>query len=304
MLEAEFEHSVSESRYLVYSTKDDVIEHLPRGDSKVFDTLRESLGAYRSKVGKVGRLFQTMTAARWQGDKRHGKVNPKRLASLRTGNLRVFKQKQQAKDIDTAVTLLIDFSGSMTTKKMKNAMRATIFLVEVLKFAGVPCEVLGFSSIPKRISGLGNDRSGTNWSRVEPIRTMIVKEFDEVYGGKVKDRLGYCLSRHMSPLKNRTPVYDAMLVAYERLVRRREKRKMFFVLTDGQPSQAGDSKVLRRQTKEFAEYIHNETPVELVGLGFGSDVSKYFPECINFGNKQNIVEIFEGRIEGVLGIKP
>jgi cobalamin biosynthesis protein CobT len=126
---------------------------------------------------------------------RSGKVNAAALSRLRVGDDRVFRRKQAAQTKDTAVSLLIDCSGSMHSgDRIQTAMSSAYSLSQTLERVGIKHEVLGFTTkgheLPVPISVLNEEqrRVGKNFSRVEPLWIPIFKGWSERLSSDVKKR--------------------------------------------------------------------------------------------------------------------
>jgi len=285
--------------YIVYSEGYDRVELVKEGPTILFDELKDALGPLNVHRQRIVNLFQTKTAARWRQNIPAGRVNSRRLAGLRTGNLNVFKTKVKSDEIDTAVTFLIDCSGSMQGAKVYRAMQAAVFFLETLAYSKVSCEVLGYTTLGLRIPGapatLGG---GMDYARLECLRHYIFKNFDEPYSGTVRRRLaGY---QHMRMGRNGDVC--SIRWALSRLAPRKEHRKVLVVLCDGLPNVAGNRATQYDTLKKMNKEVHERSGIELVGIGIGKDISQFYPNCINIKNNDNIAEVIMGQIRRILAV--
>ena len=206
----------------------------------------------------VRKLLQVLTQKRNVYGKKKGHIankNVYRAALKNTGGYqqKVFRQKEQRLDLDVAVTVLIDNSGSMGGEPIIHAMKSGLMLNDAIGKLGVPVEILGF----------------TDRGRQSTIN--LYKDFDQRVSEEV------LLSRLDSGCGNMSSNADgeSILWAYHRLRPRKEKRKLLVVLSDGQPaSSRGDADAL---TKRVVKQIEKDGEVEIYGIGIMSHaVERYY----------------------------
>ena len=290
-LEKLHESAIGGGTYMAYDDTQDTIEAIKTkpGDYKRYEELKNELGNLHTQRNKFARLFYTQTCAQWQGDKEQGRLNARALASVETGNRRVFKTRRQTRAPKTAVSFLVDFSGSMShpikdvdgkhVTLQRVAMRATTMLLETLTQLDVSTEVLGFTtarqggSFVRKIWDEGGDPD--HYGRAEKLVTHIVKEFHESYSREVKSRIG----GYKNAKRSCNADADSVRLAYKRLKAQRADRKILLVLTDGQPCCDGNATLHRAELKRLAHIIDKDPETEIVGIGFGSqaNVGAYYP---------------------------
>ena len=164
---------------------------------------------------------------------------------------RVFHKNVQQFDLDTAVSILIDFSGSMGDSKMTHAIVSGAMLNDAIAKIGVPVEVLGF----------------TEWSTQD---FYIFKTFKrKVTNEELIRRM--CTGTHRM---GGNADGEAILWAYDRLVRQPNKRKLLIVLSDGQP--AGGNGDIVNFTKSVVNKIQDEHRAEIYGIGIQSNAVKNY----------------------------
>lgn len=175
-------------------------------------------------IADVRRRLQVISRRTWQSEQLEGKLdsrNAKRIVMPRIGdgtyNRSIFKQRTPRRELDTAITLLVDCSGSMSGTKHACAAQAAVGLYDLFNRAlRVPCEVLGFTT--------GN--GPVYWT----FKTFKERRIDRTTLAK---RLVSCqVERAMSGNADG----DAILWAWERLAKQRTRRKVIVVLSDGSPS--------------------------------------------------------------------
>jgi hypothetical protein len=206
---------------------------------------------HKSLSIKIRNYLKAMSQARYTGGKKKGKINKRAIASISTGNDRVFRTKEVKPILDTAVTLLVDSSGSMAGTKYSHAVAATTMLSETLTKLSVQHEVIGFAC---------NYRNC--WSNPYKDNVMYVhKKFtDSVDGDKLITNM---LSSNVRLMDNSDG--DSINVAHDRLIRQKQKRKVLIVLSDGSP--AGGPHNCEEYTRKVIQEIERKSSVEIVGIG-------------------------------------
>ena len=107
------------NEYVIYDKSEDRLEPMREAFNLIeYNNLKQTLGAFNAMRGKVQSLFMARTQSRWIGGREEGRINPKALSRVKAGYKDVFREKWNSIDRDTAVTFLVDFSGSMTGKKL------------------------------------------------------------------------------------------------------------------------------------------------------------------------------------------
>jgi cobaltochelatase CobT len=295
-LESELNSAVNDMKYSdayrVFSTEGDFVKTAPEGYIGTFAGLKNSLGNLNTVRAKFTQLFKTQTAARWTGDRDRGRINNKALARVATGNRRVFKEKYTSKDLDTAVTFLVDFSGSMEKDKYSDrigdAMKAVVLFLETLNSIGIKSEVLGYST---RGPCPGYSAYSPGYGRIEKLATYVFKSFDEPYNKKVQKRI----AGYNSIIKSQNCDPCSVRVAHDRIAARKESRKVLFVLTDGIVQNLGDNRKGRKELKRYVKDIMDARRVEIVGVGMDApEVSKYYPRSISVSSENLATELLNG----------
>lgn len=196
------------------------------------------------------------------GHKR-GKIGTKHLYKLAVehpmpGEDRMFKRKHDSDMLDTAVSVLVDYSGSMYGSRTALTAIGTDLMVHALNVLGVPCEVNMFTTI----------HEGTT--------LYTVKHFDE----KVTSEVLMDRSERAAHRQSNNNDAAAVQWAYERLARRPEKKKILLVLSDGHPAThnvSNPQEALLTVTQE----IERDPRVDLMGLGIESNaVGRYYTQHV------------------------
>lgn len=201
---------------------------------------------------KVKNLLKVASRAKYTGGMTSGRINKRRLASVTTGNERVFKQKTTRDILDTAVFVLVDGSGSMSGERYKCATAAGALLGDCMRKINIPTKIGVFST--------GYNRNSLN----------VPKEFNEsVEPEELLRRLG-----NTHNIMNSNSDGEFLLHAADQLAQRKEKRKVLIVLSDGQPAAnvKGDEVSFTRKVAQDLE----RSPIEVYSIGIQSQSVKDF----------------------------
>jgi len=248
----------------------------------------------RSSV--IARRLHRMLASRderiWQGGHQSGRLDRRRLVAAVTGKPNVFSQRSESPDLSTAVTLLVDLSGSMGVgreSKREIAADVTILMAQAIERLGASVEVLGFTTKPpsdratkKEAMRVGMEMHTRlmNKVRVWPNRVYVFKAHEEPVN-RCHDTLTGLYRAGMADNSDA----EALIVAGNRLRRRTEHRKILLVMSDGMPAVGGvyqtrSESHLRRTIAEL-----EASGIETAGLGICSHaVERFYPKyavCFN-----------------------
>lgn len=241
------------------------------------DWLRRFLRRQSGKTAAIKNKLAMALAARmardWNGGQEAGRLDTRRLVAAVGGDPNVFKTRQDAPEIDTAVEMLIDLSGSMGGSKAQLAQEVAVILTDCMERSAVKVEVIGFNNLTSAVDG-SDLPSGGNYSRLEPLDIYVFKTFDE----KLRDaRTAMEAIHRMAGGNNSDP--DAIVAAWCRLRKRQEKRKVLLVLSDGAPACAterGRSHVMAH-TKRAVERVEKDG-IACVGIGIlDHNVERFYP---------------------------
>lgn len=203
----------------------------------------------------IMRLIQINSVTNNIYAQKRGRLHSKALASIPTGNVKVFKRKTVPQlQKDCAAIVLGDASGSTHGTKFYAETASFILLNEVFRTVGIPFEFLMFTE---------------NFS-TRRARHMVLKSF----GSKISEDqiLARCNHVHENELGNNADG-EALLWAYKRLSKRKEKRKILIMLSDGQPccERPGDA---ANYLRKVAAQV--ETKVDLFSIGLCTESPKNF----------------------------
>lgn len=210
----------------------------------------------------------------------HGRIDMRQLVKIgKSLSTKVFYDRKKGQALDTAVTIIVDESGSMY-HIMEKIKLLTISLCETLNSIGVPFEVYGSSTPPTESVDLGS-----RFTRSIPILFNIYKTFGENWES-VRERI---LNLHA-----RSQNIDGEFVqfAIKRVQTRREKRKVVFSLTDGCPSCGYKDELLCNHLEEVCKSARQQN-VEVYGFGLGTNLPKRFYGADRFIYLESIREMNE-----------
>jgi len=260
-------------------------QKLKNGNVKIFDRRRDSMvGKINTMKRKLERAIMAQMEREWAFGATSGVLDSRRLTSAYNGNPYVWKNRDEGQEFSTAITILIDLSGSMSGKPAELAMDVSIALSECLEATPVAYEVLGFNNRTSEygqlagIEGIGGSyygRRGEGYSRYEPLDIYVFKDFD----GRLHEYRPSMSSISKMVGGNNTDG-EALLSAYGRLEKRTEERKIMLTLSDGYPAFHCDfgSRHMYQHLRDVIAYI-TKKGVDLIGIGIDSDaVQQFYPK--------------------------
>jgi len=210
-------------------------------------------------IGKtVRRLLQVMSQSRYQHGLKSGKIGKglHRATMVDAGDYqrRVFKKKQEQLVLDTAVCVLMDMSGSMSRQsKYEHAAQASIMLNDAIGKIGVPLQIVGFTE------------------DYEGVKHYLMKDWAENLSA---DRLRDDFALVAENMEQNSDG-ESILWAYNNIMRRKNKRKVIIVLSDGMPEAYNEG--CRAFTSSVIAGIEKEGAVELYAIGImDSSVKKFY----------------------------
>lgn len=301
--EMSLEYNDGDVPYLVYSTEFDEIHHWKkqtwRPDVDVYTSTRDSfsseLSVARKKLELMIRATQKIT---WEPHQERGRIDSKRLVAAYQGDPHVFKVKDDASDLDTAIALSIDLSGSMHGRKARRAMEAVIVFSELLDRIGVPFEVTGFdahmsSQLGERWYKDAEKRRSINYARIEAIRHHEFKKWgDRLFDARQYfHRIGDCTGSGHNNVDG-----ESIQLAANSLLKRPEKRKVMFVFSDGMPNGGGLNEPKHHHLIDTVKALSKS--IEVVGIGIMTDcVRDYYPKHIVVHNSENLPTVVMGLLK-------
>jgi cobaltochelatase CobT len=272
-------------------------------DEEELDRLRAFLDKQLANLsGVVGRLanrLQRRLMAQqnrsWDFDLEEGYLDPARLVRVVIDPMQPlsFKQERDTKFRDTVVTLLLDNSGSMRGRPITVAATCADILARTLERCGVSVEILGFTTKAWK-GGQAREqwlKSGKPPSpgRLNDLRHIIYKSADAPWR-RARRNLGLMMREGL--LKENIDG-EALLWAHNRLIARPEQRKILMMISDGAPVDDSTLSVnpgnyLERHLRGVIDLIETRSPVELLAIGIGHDVTRYYRRAVTIVDAEEL----------------
>ena len=215
-----------------------------------------------------------------------------------------FKKEKNTEFKDTVVSLLIDNSGSMRGRPITIAAICADILSRTLERCAVKVEILGFTT--KNWKG-GQSREKWNLNnkpnnpgRLNDLRHIIYKSADSPWR-QSKKNIGLMLKEGL--LKENIDG-EAILWAYNRLKKREEERKILMVISDGAPVDDSTLSVnsgdfLEKHLKKTVKFIEEKSDIEILAIGIGHDVSRYYSKAIKITDVQELGDVMISELSGL-----
>jgi cobaltochelatase CobT len=253
--------------------------------------LDQQLVHLQSAVSKLANRLQRRLMAQqsrsWDFDQEEGMLDAARLARVVVNPTQSlsYKIERETEFRDTVVTLLIDNSGSMRGRPISIAAICADILARTLERCGVKTEILGFTTRAwkggqARETWLAAGRPPQP-GRLNDVRHIVYKKADEPWR-RARPALGLMMREGL--LKENIDG-EALLWAHGRLIARPEERRVLMVISDGAPVDDSTLSVnsgsyLERHLRQVIGWIEGKSPVELVAIGIGHDVTRYYARAV------------------------
>ncbi len=286
----------SGSRYHAYTTEfDETAEASALCDAEELQRLRRTLDRQlenlHSVVSRLANKLQRRLMAQqnrsWIFDLDEGVLDAARLARVVVDPMQPlsFKRERELEFRDTVVSLLIDNSGSMRGRPISIAAICADILARTLERCSVKVEILGFTTRAWK-GGQAREKwvaegRPPNPGRLNDLRHIIYKAADTPWR-RARSSLGLMMKEGL--LKENIDG-EALLWAHQRLLGRAEARRILMVISDGAPvddttSSANGGAYLERHLRETITQIEQRSPVELIAIGIGHDVTRYYRRAV------------------------
>ena len=274
---------------------DEVVEAQDLCDYEELDRLRAYLdsqlaglaGVVTRLANRLQRRLMAQQNRSWDFDQEEGLLDAARLARVvvSPGHSLSYKVEQDQEFKDTVVTLLIDNSGSMRGRPISIAAISADILARTLERCGVKVEILGFTTRAWK-GGQSRERwladgKPAGPGRLNDLRHIIYKKADEPMR-RARRNLGLMMREGL--LKENIDG-EALLWAHDRIIARTEDRRIMMVISDGAPVDDSTLSVnnagyLETHLRKVIEWIEKQSPVQLVAIGIGHDVTRYYKKAV------------------------
>jgi cobaltochelatase CobT len=246
-------------------------------------------------ANRLQRKLMAIQNRTWEFDLEEGQLDASRLHQVIIDpmNPLAFKQEKEMEFRDTVVTMLIDSSGSMRGRSITIAAMCADILGRTLERCSVKVEILGFTTRAWR-GGQSRERwiaSGkpSNPGRLNDLRHIIYKAADDPWQ-RSRRNLGLMMREEL--LKENIDG-EALIWAHNRLVTRNEQRKVLMVISDGLPVDnstllVNPSNYLEQHLKYAIEMIEDRSPVELIAIGIGHDVTHHYRRAVTITDAEQL----------------
>src|SRR5690606_23997726 len=315
--EAPYSNMAPQSDYRAFTTKyDETVRAEDLCDAAELERLRsfldKQLANLQGAVGRLANRLQRRLLAQqnrgWDFDMEEGLLDPARLHRVIIDPMQPlsFKIERDTDFRDTVVTLLLDNSGSMRGRPITVAATCADILARTLVRCGVKVEILGFTT---RAWKGGQCRE--QWlaagkpeapGRLNDLRHIIYKPADLPWR-RARRNLGLMMREGL--LKENIDG-EALLWAHSRLIGRPEQRRILMVISDGAPVDDSTLSVnpgnyLERHLRAVIDLIETRSPVELIAIGMGHDVTRYYRRAVTIIDAEELAGAMTEQLAALFG---
>ena len=264
--------------------------------------LDQQLLQLKNFISKLANKLQRKLLAKqnrsWNFDLEEGLLDTSKLTRIIMDpyNSLSFKKEKDIEFKDTLVTILIDNSGSMRGKPISVAAICADILSRTLERCAVKVEILGFTTKhwkggSSREKWMKSDKPNLP-GRLNDLRHIIYKSADTPWR-QAKNNMGLMLKEGL--LKENIDG-EALRWAYNKMNRRKEERKILMVISDGAPVDdstlsTNTSDYLESNLKKTVKWIENKTNIELLAIGIGHDVTRYYNKAVKITDVQDLGDV-------------
>ena len=271
------------------------VEELTRLRGYLDQQLVTLQGAVTKLANRLQRRLMAQQRRTWDFDQEEGLLDTARLTRVvvQPEHALSYKIERDTEFRDTVVTLLIDNSGSMRGRPISIAAISADILARTLERCGVKTEILGFTtrawkggqSREKWLAGGRPPKPG----RLNDLRHIIYKQADAPWR-RARRNLGLMMREGL--LKENIDG-EALLWAHNRLLGRREDRRILMVISDGAPVDDSTLSInsgnyLERHLRQVIGWIEQRSPVELIAIGIGHDVTRYYRRAVTIMDAEQL----------------
>ena len=304
-----------DQEYKSFTTEfDEILKAENLEDIKEIQKLRKNLDhqliGFQDLITKLANKLQRQLLAKqnraWEFDLEEGLLDSSKLTRVIMDpyNSLSFMKEKDLDFKDTIVTLLIDNSGSMRGRPITIAALCADILSRTLERCSVKVEVLGFTT--KNWKG---GKSREKWTknekpkkpgRLNDLRHIIYKGADTAWR-QAKNNIGLMLKEGL--LKENIDG-EAISWAFSRIKKRKEERKILMVISDGAPVDDSTLSVnsgdfLEKHLKKIVKFIENKSDVEILAIGIGHDVSRYYNKAIKITDVNELGDVMISQLSGL-----
>tara|TARA_B100002019_G_scaffold272803_1_gene268336 strand:+ start:873 stop:2672 length:1800 start_codon:yes stop_codon:yes gene_type:complete len=297
----------SDHKYKAFTQEFDEIiraEDLETADelARLRKNLDQQLLQLKNFISKLANKLQRKLLAKqnrsWNFDLEEGLLDTSKLTRIIMDPLNSlsFKKEKDIEFKDTLVTILIDNSGSMRGKPISVAAICADILSRTLERCLVKVEILGFTTKhwkggSSREKWMKNDKPSLP-GRLNDLRHIIYKSADTQWR-QAKNNIGLMLKEGL--LKENIDG-EALKWAYSKMNKRKEDRKILMIISDGAPVDdstlsTNTSDYLETNLKKTVKWIENKSNIELLAIGIGHDVTRYYKKAVKITDVQDLGDV-------------
>ena len=310
---------IEDKEYKIFTSQFDEITMAENLESKeeiikLRKSLDQQLVSFQDLITKLANKLQRQLLAKqnraWEFDLEEGLLDSSKLTRIIMDpyNSLSFKKEKNLDFKDTVVTLLIDNSGSMRGRPITIAAICADILSRTLERCSVKVEILGFTTKNwkggKSREEWNKNNKPKNPGRLNDLRHIIYKSAD-IHWRQSKRNLGLMLKEGL--LKENIDG-EAISWAFNRLKKRKEERKILMVISDGAPVDDSTLSVnsgdfLEKNLKKVVKFIESKSEIEILAIGIGHDVSRYYNKAIKITDVQELGDVMIGQLSGLFDNK-
>ena len=310
---------IEDKEYKIFTSQFDEITMAENLESKeeiikLRKSLDQQLVSFQDLITKLANKLQRQLLAKqnraWEFNLEEGLLDSSKLTRIIMDpyNSLSFKKEKDLDFKDTVVTLLIDNSGSMRGRPITIAAICADILSRTLERCSVKVEILGFTTKNwkggKSREEWNKNNKPKNPGRLNDLRHIIYKSAD-IHWRQSKRNLGLMLKEGL--LKENIDG-EAILWAFNRLKKRKEERKILMVISDGAPVDDSTLSVnsgdfLEKHLKKVVKFIESKSEIEILAIGIGHDVSRYYNKAIKITDVQELGDVMIGQLSGLFDNK-
>tara|TARA_B100001029_G_C15057585_1_gene455642 strand:- start:1026 stop:2819 length:1794 start_codon:yes stop_codon:yes gene_type:complete len=297
-------NNLGDLKYKIYTEEfDEILKAEELETEEELNRLRKNLDQQlmhlKNFISKLANKLQRKLLAKqnrsWNFDLEEGLLDTSKLPRIIMDpfNSLSFKKEKDIEFKDTLVTILIDNSGSMRGKPISVAAICADILARTLERCSVKVEILGFTTKhwkggSSREKWMKNDKPIMP-GRLNDLKHIIYKSADTPWR-QAKNNIGLMLKEGL--LKENIDG-EALKWAYNKMLRRKEERKILMVISDGAPVDdstlsTNSSDYLETNLKNTVKWIENKSNIELLAIGIGHDVTRYYNQAIKIADVQDL----------------
>ena len=256
---------------------------------------------------KLEKLLYSLDFSTWKFDQDEGYFDSSRFSQFiaNSKNSNIFKLENENTEKNTVVSLLLDNSGSMRGKPIVTSAMTAEIITKTLEKCRVNVEILGFTT--KEWKGGKSKKlwekknKDPNPGRLNDLLHIVYKDADTPWN-QTKLNLGLVLKDGL--LKENIDG-EALIWASSRLKKRNEKKKILIVISDGAPVDdatlsSNNSNILDNHLKEVVSEIEKKKAIDIIAIGIGHDVSKYYSRAFTIDDVEKLGEIIIDNLTEIL----